>query len=73
MTHYELWNTWTRNLAGTWRTEIDALRYFSEYFAHYPDHPALDPVHWALLVEDDDGESELVAEGEELLERTRAA
>ena len=66
MTHYELWNTHTGNITGTWPTEIEALRYFAEYSSA---HLTLDLAHWALLVEDDDGESELVADGDDLLER----
>jgi hypothetical protein len=65
---YELWDTETRNMVGTVESEADALEAVRELVALnrpvYPD--AL-----ALVFEDDEGETTMIARGSGLASRAR--
>jgi hypothetical protein len=65
---YELWDTETRNIIDDFESEDDALKAAQDLVAL---NPAVYPHSLALVFEDDDGESTLIARGAGLAMRTR--
>jgi hypothetical protein len=65
---YELWDTETRNIIEAFESEDDALQAARELVAV---NPAVYPDALALVFEDDEGESRLVARGAGLATRAR--
>ena len=66
---YEVWNAETANIVGAFDSEADALSAIGRVIEeHGPAYVA----SLILGVEDDDGESTLIAEGVDLVERVRA-
>lgn len=61
---FELWNTRTRNLFGTYATEDEALTVVRQLVG---DHGHAYGVRFALGQEDAEGESRLIATGEDLV------
>jgi hypothetical protein len=65
---YELWDTETRNIVETFESEADALQAARELIAlNAPAYPGA----LALVFEDDEGETTLVARGSGLATRAR--
>ena len=65
---FELWDTETRNLVETFATEDEALAAVRELVAVNAD---VYPAALALALEDDDGETTVIARGHQLAARAR--
>ncbi len=65
---YELWDTETRNLVETFDTEDEALAAVRELVAVNAD---VYPAALALALEDDEGETTVIARGQQLAARAR--
>ena len=65
---YELWDTETRNLVETFETEDEALAAVRELVAV---NAAVYPAALALALEDDEGETTVIARGQQLAARAR--
>ena len=65
---YELWDTETRNMVETFESESEALEAVRELVAL---NRAVYPDALALVFEDDEGETTLIARGAELASRAR--
>lgn len=70
MKTYELWDTETNNIVGAWSSEIQAFDVIRKAARANGEAAVRD---LALILETDDGESQLIAEGRELLELSRSA
>lgn len=65
---YELWDTGTCNIIEDFESEADALQAARELVTL---NPSVYPGALALVFEDDDGESRLIAQGTGLATRAR--
>lgn len=65
---YELWDTETRNLVETFETEDEALAAVRDLVAVNAD---VYPAALALALEDDAGETTVIARGQQLAARAR--
>lgn len=65
---YELWETSSRNLIGTFSTEKDALKAVLQASAANGEKYART---WLLALEDESGETSSIAAGSELIKRAK--
>lgn len=70
MKSYEIWDTETGNIIGAWGTQAQALDVVRDA-AQRNGESAIDDL--ALILEVEDGESRLIAEGSALLALSRTA
>ena len=70
MATYELWETQTSNLVGSWASEAEALTVVNDALVR---HGADALTTLSLLHEDSQGNTTVIAEGPSLIERARGS